>query len=602
MYLSRLIATLSVALRVNGIPEGIPGVDATFDYIVVGGGTSGFTLAARLAEARFTVALIEAGDFYEAVWPFPKIPAAAVIGIGASPLSTTPIDWQFITEPIPGANNRAIHYCRHRTFGGSSAANVQIYQRPDKDSLDRWAELVDDDSYTFDRVLPFYQRTVTFDPPNNILRPPNASADYNPAAYSDSGEPLHVSYPIDSIPFSTWMARGMHAIGIPEIQDFSSGQLLGAQWCPFTVRPSDRTRGSSEAAFRGRDNNEELLATLTLYKLTMGKRVRFDTRDGNKPRATGVEVRTGIKTYTLHATREVILSAGAFQSPQLLMVSGIGPAETLGRFDIPVVVELPGVGQNMWDHLLFGPSYRVGIPTNTRIPNDLLFTAEEAIRYLTKRRGLFTNPGADYLAWEKIPDNLRGQFSQGTLANLSWFPPTWPEAEYISFAIYLNSFTDPFLTQPRDGYMYAAMIGSLVAPTSRGSITIRSNNTDDHPIIQPNFLATESDAQVAVAMYRRMREAWTHPDGIAPIVLGEEYFPGPGVQSDEEILRAIRESGDGMAVVDAKARVFGVGALRVVDASSFAVLPPGHPQATCYMLAEKIAADIIDDANGAGDG
>ncbi|KAL4734589.1 GMC oxidoreductase [Aspergillus similis] len=576
----------------------IPGVDATFDYVVIGGGTSGFTVAARLAEVNFTVALVEAGDFYEVVWPLSKIPGAVVIGVGGSPTSTTPIDWNFITEPVPGANNRSLHYARHKTFGGCSVCNAMIYQRPDVDSMDRWAELVQDDSYQFDQVLPFYQRTPTFYPPDNAQRPPNASASYNPDAFSDAGEPLQVSYPIDSSVFSTWMARGMQAIGIREIQDFNSGTLLGAQWCPFTVRPSDRTRSSSEAAFRQRksdDGNDDDLATLTLYKLTMGKHVLFNS---NKT-ATGVQVRTGASTYILHANREVIVSAGVFQSPQLLMVSGIGPAETLDTHGIPQIVDLPGVGQNMWDHLLFGPSYRVSIPTFTKIPTNLGFAAEEAVRYFTKHRGPFTNPGADYLAWEKIPEHLRNQFQPETLANLSWFPASWPEAEYISFAVYLDSFTDPFFTQPKDGYMYAAMIGSLVAPTSRGYVTIRSNNTDELPLIQPNWLDTASDAQVAVAMYRRMREAWTSPDGIAPIVIGDEYFPGPQVQTDAEILQTIRNSvmtifhaactckmgssDDPMAVVDSKARVFGVSGLRVVDASAFAILPPGHPQSTCCM-------------------
>lgn len=294
--------------------------------------------------------------------------------------------------------------------------------------MDRWAELVRDDSYQFDQVLPFYQRTATFYPPDNEQRAPNASASYNPDAFSDAGEPLQVSYPIDSVVFSTWMARGMQAIGIQEIQDFNSGILLGSQWCAFTIRPSDRTRSSSEAAFRQRENDDSSdnsLSHLTLYKSTMGKHILFDS---NKT-ATGVRVRTGALTYTLHANREVIVSAGAFQSPQLLIVSGIGPAETLEVHGIPQVVDLPGVGQNMWDHLLFGPSYRVSIPTNTKISTNLAFAADEAVRYFTKHRGTFTNPGPDYLAWEKIPEHLRSQFSQGTLTNLSWFPASWPEAE-----------------------------------------------------------------------------------------------------------------------------------------------------------------------------
>jgi choline dehydrogenase len=155
--------------------------------------------------------------------------------------------------------------------------------------------------------------------------------------------------------------------------------------------------------------------------------------------------------------------------------------------------------------------------------------------------------------------------------------------------------------------MYAAMIGSLVAPTSRGYVTIRSN-TDDLPLIQPNWLDTESDAQVAVAIYRRMREAWSSSDGLAPIVIGDEYFPGPQVQTDTEILETIRNSvmtifyaactckmgssDDLMAVVDSRARVFGVTGLRVVDASAFAILPPGHPQSTCCMLSAASGDDI----------
>ncbi|KAL4930704.1 uncharacterized protein BDV17DRAFT_289550 [Aspergillus undulatus] len=181
--------------------------------------------------------------------------------------------------------------------------------------------------------------------------------------------------------------------------------------------------------------------------------------------------------------REVIVSASAFQSPQLLMVSGIGPAETLSKYHIPQIVEVPGVGQNMWDHLLFGPSYRISIPTNSRIPNDPVYTAGQAICYFTKRRGPFTNSGVDYLAWEKILEPLRNQFSQGTLANLSWFPPSWPEAEYLSQAIYLDSFYESFFGQPIDGHMYGGIIGSLVAPTSCGSV-ILSNDTDDLPATQ----------------------------------------------------------------------------------------------------------------------
>ncbi|RAL04624.1 GMC family oxidoreductase [Aspergillus ibericus CBS 121593] len=586
----------------DGARQGILGANASFDFVVVGAGASGLTLAARLAEQRFSVALVEAGDFYELRYPLAQIPGAAIVGIGASVNSTTPIDWGFIAYGVPGANYRNVHYPRGRCLGGSTATNMMIYQRPNKEAMQKWAELVDDDSYTFRRVLPFFQRTANFTPPNNKLRTSNASAAFDTGAFDTRGEPLHVSYPDNPVTFSSWVQRGMESIGIDAVQDFNSGTLLGAQYCTLTINPHKKLRSSSEAAFKS--TSIPRLATLALYKSTMAKRILFSS----ERRAIGIVVRTRESEYTLRATREVIVSAGAFQSPQLLMVSGIGPVSVLKEHGIDVIVDLPGVGQNMWDHVFFGPSYRVGLETSTRIATDLLYLFQMIVQYIGYHHGPLTNQGTDFLAFEKFPSRVRSQFSEGTVDDLSWFPAGWPEVEYLPVPLHVGDFSDPVKQQPHDGAQYASIIGALVAPTSRGNVTIISDDTDDLPIINPNWLATKTDQEVAIALYRRLREAF-RSEGMAPIIIGAEYFPGDQVQSDEEILDVIRSTlmtvyhasctckmgvrNDTMAVVDSQARVFGVEGLRVVDASAFPILPPGHPQSVAYMLAEKIASDII---------
>ncbi|RMJ23134.1 Gmc oxidoreductase [Aspergillus sp. HF37] len=581
---------------------GVPGVDAFFDYVVVGGGTAGITVAARLAEKDFSVALVEAGTYYKLRSLTAFIPGADSIKVGASPSVHPAIDWGFVARNVPGANYRDIHYARGKCLGGSSALNFMIYQRPTKESMQLWADLVDDQSYTFEKVLPFYKRTVQFAPPHDQHRPENATAEYALSAFSEDGQPLQVSYPNYAMSFSSWMRGGMQAIGINETQDFSSGSLFGAQYCPSTIEAHDQTRSTSQTAFLTADISH--LRTLTVYKNTLAKKILFDSQK----RAIGVRVQSGLLEYSLKATREVIVSAGAFQSPQLLMVSGIGPSHTLEKYGIEVLSNLPGVGQNMWDHPFFGPTYRVALVTFTKLAADFTFLIKQLLLFLLSHIGMLTNPVTDFLAFEKVPKSHRAAFSAHTEEALSQFPSDWPEVEYLSAAAYVGNFSRPFLQQPNDGSNYAGIIASLVSPTSRGNVTIISNDTTDLPVINPNWLATETDQQVAIAAYRRIRAAF-HSKAMAPIVLGEEYHPGSQYETNAQILSVIRNTvmtifhaactckmgvrNDSQAVVDSRARVFGVNALRVVDVSAFPILVPGHPQSSVYMLAEKIAEDII---------
>ena len=286
-----------------------------------------------------------------------------------------------------------------------------------------WADLVDDQSYTFDKVLPYYKRTVNFTPPNQKTRFANSTPEYVEDAYSKDGGPLQVAYPNYAMSFSSWMSLGMQAIGVNLTQDFNSGSLFGAQYCSSTIDGFDQKRSSSESAFLS--SNPFHLWKLTIYKDTLAKKILFDS---NK-RAIGVRIQSAFLIYSLKATREVIVSTGAFQSPQLLMVSGIGPADTLRKYGIEVISSLPGVGQNMWDHVFFGPTYRVALETFTKLPTDISFLTSELFRFLFTHTGMLTNPVTDFLAFEKFSKAGRLGFSHNTEKDLSQFPSDWPEIE-----------------------------------------------------------------------------------------------------------------------------------------------------------------------------
>ncbi|KAE8140285.1 hypothetical protein BDV38DRAFT_269269 [Aspergillus pseudotamarii] len=578
--------------------------DASFDYIVVGGGTGGNVIATRLAQKSLKVALVEAGGFYE-LESVAAVPAADVLPVGSDPDTKALHDWGFVAEKVPGANGRSIHYARGKCLGGSSAMNFMIYQRPTRESMEQWATAVNDSSYTFDQALTYYKKSVHFTPPNTKTRFANATTGFDAAAYDSQGGPLEVSYANYAMPFSTWMSRGMEAIGINETQDFNLGSLMGTQYCASTISPKDELRSSSQSSFLASIK----APPLTTYSNTLAKKVLFDK---NK-RATGVRVKGPLgNTFTLSAKKEVIISAGAFQSPQLLMVSGIGPKDILEQHNIEVLADRPGVGQNMWDHPFFAPSYRVNVDTFTKIATNLLNLVKDFLNSSIMKSGPLTNPVADYLAWEKIPDSLRSTFTSQTLKNLATFTSDWPEAEYISGAGYMGTVSNLLTDQPKDGYQYASILGVLITPTSRGNVTLKSADTSDLPIINPNWLDTTSDQEVAVAMFKRIRQAF-QSEAMAPAVIGDEYYPGKHVQTDGQILEYIKNnvmtlwhaactckmgtSDDEMAVVDSQARVYGVEGVRVVDASAFPFLPPGHPQSTVYMLAEKISDFIIHGSN-----
>ena len=349
---------------------------------------------------------------------------------------------------------------------------------------------------------------------------------------------------------SSYASQAFSSIGIPPAQDFSSGILLGAQYCPLTVSSPNEERSSSQSSFLeaavGRAN-------LRVYSRTLAKRILFD----NEKRATGVLVKAEDgTTFILSARSEVILSAGAvsfsvililrlianllkptqFQSPQLLMVSGIGPPSTLAKYDIPLLVARNSVGQNMWDQPSLSLVQQISLETQSSLSVPPL-AAAAAAAYIANRTGILTSNGADFIGWEKLPPSSRAHLSAHALQELARFPTDWPENEMVIGAL-------PFPGTP--GANYAIVFADLVAPLSRGNVTIVSADTAVLPVVNPNYLGARTDREVAVQMFRRCRALLGSP-AFAPILVGEELVPGPAVQTDAEVLAFLMGGGVGPA-------------------------------------------------------
>ncbi|KAL6715586.1 hypothetical protein ACLMJK_006547 [Lecanora helva] len=590
------------ATQLIGSHFGVPGTPLTngFDYVIVGGGTAGLVMARRLAaNTSVNVAVVEAGGFYELdngnISSIPGFTFESVQGTSKNPL----IDWYLYTTPQPGLANRSLLYVSGKTFGGGSARNVLQYQRPSSGALQKWADLVGDQSYTFENILPFFKKSVQFSHPNAAATPANVSLPYDAAYFSDAGGPLKVSFPGYFNAISSWVGNAFNQIGFARLPAFSNGLLFGWSYATYTLDSTSQTRSSSETSFLREALSES--TNLYFYKQTQVKKVIMD---GCKT-ATGVIVNTAGVEYTISAGKEVILSAGSLYSPQLLMVSGIGPASTLSQHQIPVCANRPGVGQNLWDNIFSGPSFPVNVATHNAIANPAVIgpAIEE---YNSQRSGILTNSGGDLIAFEKLPN---GSLSPATRQDLdNTFGPDWPDVEYLLVDAYSG---DKILPPPAStlGKNLAALLPGLTAPFSRGNVTIVSNDASVLPRVSPNWLSDPRDREVILAAFRRARRILA-TSAMHNVTTGPEAYPGANVTSDSDILNAIQRSAqtiwhaagtnkmgkvdDETAVVDSRARVIGVQGLRVVDASAFPFLTPGQPQAMVYALAEKIAQSILD--------
>jgi choline dehydrogenase len=540
-----------------------------------------------------SVAVIEAGGFYEQ--DNGNLSTVPGLAMGIPFLDTTPsytrnplMDWDYVSVPQTAAGNRMIHYAQGKTLGGSSAINTFAYHRATYGAYQKWADLVGDQSYTYTNLLPFFKKSAHLWPPNFGKRnTPNATFKYDASAFDNSqAGPLQVSWAQWVDPTITWLARAIRSLGLPQSDEgLNSGHLTGVGgYVTTTIDPRDATRSSSRTSYMEKIG---VPAGLNVYHHTRARKILFSGK-----RASGVEVLTDNTLYTLTARKEIILSAGVFGSPHLLMVSGVGSAALLKRYGIPLVADLAAVGQNLWDQIYFQVINVVSTPSGPQQAAADPATANK--QYYEQQWGPLSSISA-YISFEKVPASLRNAFSRATKVALDWFPSDWPEVEYVAGAV-----------GGPEGSTLGVLSACLTAPLSRGSVSIQNADPSTPPVIDLGWLTNPADGEVAVAGLKRARQAWKD---ISSIKIGPEIAPGDAVQTDAQILDWIRNAAtqiwhagatckmgrkdDKTAVVDSNAKVFGVTNLRVVDASAFPFMVPGHPQSTVYMLAEKIADAIV---------
>ncbi|KAH9825444.1 putative GMC oxidoreductase [Teratosphaeria destructans] len=551
---------------------GVIGTNATYDYVVVGGGTGGLAVATRLAAANLSVAVLEAGGFYETDNSnLSIVPGYATYYTGSDRDNGQPlIDWLISTTKQAAPINRTLHYARGKTLGGSSARNYFLYQRPTIGSMEQWSEEVGDDSWTFDNLLPYYKRAVNFTAPDTALYT-NSSNPQNLSSFEPAGGPVQVSFSHSVDAFGTWARLAFINASMPQIDGLSSGKLIGSAYAGLTIDPKNGYRSSAESSYLQSALNNH--SAPIIYKQTLGSKILF-----NGTTAVGVQAITAGSfgtpsvNFTLRARREVIVAAGAFQSPHLLMLSGIGNCtELISAFGIDCVSDLPGVGQNMWDHPIFGSSHAVDVLTASASANNATVARHLVQTYLTTGGSSLSIFGPGYYGWEKLPEPYRSALSDCSRTELdATFPADWPEIEWLPVGAYNGYNLNKQTADPRDGKMYATLNAALVAPLSRGTVKLASNSPLDLPVVDPAWLTAQADKEIAVQAFKRQRQIWEIFVKLG-VAAPEEVFPGPSVQSDEEILEWIGASMTTVYHAAARAK-----------------------WSTVYAFAEKMAQQIID--------
>ncbi|KAJ5957962.1 alcohol oxidase [Penicillium vulpinum] len=587
-----LAATQSTS-RLRSSSFGLAGQNQTFDYVIVGGGLTGLVTAMRLSESgKYSVAVIEAGGFYEVdAGNTSVIPAYESDYLESPPT----IDWKIYTTNQAQLGGRSILYSQGKTFGGGTARNGMAYHRSTKGAYQTWADQVDDPSFTFDNLLPYFMKSINFTAPNLTLRG-GPQVSYDPKPFSSSGGPLRVSFWNYFIPASDIIAKGLRKLGFKETSQIQSGSLLGFAQYPATLTPDTQVRDSAETSFLVAAIETDSNSNLQLYPNTLAQQILFDS---NKT-AVGVLVETTGWRYELSARKEVILAAGVFHTPQLLMVSGVGPSETLQRLNISVVSALEGVGQNMMDNPGYGTLQPINATSQHRLWNNATYAAEAYLEFYNSRSGPLTAFGSNYILWEKFPNSSFLDISADTRKYLSTYPSDWPDVEYI-FNVAGAA------TNTSGDYLSVGVV--VLKASSRGSVTINTTDMADYPLVDVNWFSTKGDQELGVAGLRRARQFVSASNINAEL----EEAPGSSVQTDEQILNWIKSVASPShhavgtcsmgsskakdAVVDSKGLVRGsIQRLRIVDASIMPILTPGQPMGTLYGLAEKLADDILSSA------
>jgi choline dehydrogenase-like flavoprotein len=528
----------------------------SFDYIVVGAGSAGCVLANRLtASGRHRVLLLEAGGHDRNIWIH--------VPLGYGKLFTNPkVNWLYTSEPEAELNNRRIIQPRGKVLGGSSSINGLLYIRGQPADFDHWRQL-GNSRWSFDDVLPYFRRAEDQQRGEDALH--------------GMGGPLAVSDVCEPHPLCEAFIAAAQQAGFPRNDDFNGPTQEGAGYFQLTAR---RGRRCSTAVGYLRPARRR--PNLTIVSNALASRILFSGR-----RAIGVEYRHGETTRVAHANAEVILAGGTFNSPQLLQLSGLGPAPLLQSLGINVIADMPGVGADLQDHLQVRMQYRC---TERITMNDVIHSwrhrAGAGLRYALFRKGLLAI-GAGYAG---------GFFRTSPLA-------ATPDVQ-VHFIIFSAEAAGAAL-HPFPGFIASVC---QLRPESRGVVRIKSADPRQPPAIQPRYLSSPVDRDTVVEGMKLLRRIMRQP--AMRRYIAEERAPDPACTSDAELLEFARATGttvfhptstcrmgrDPTAVVDDRLRVHGIDRLRVVDGSIMPTVVSGNTNAAIVMIAEKGADMILQDA------
>jgi choline dehydrogenase len=527
-----------------------------YDYIIIGAGTAGCVLANRLTQdSGASVLLIEAGRKDDYVWI--HIPVGYLYCI-----DNPRTDWLYRTEADAGLNGRTLIYPRGKVLGGSSSINGMIYMRGQAEDYDQWAELAGDPSWRWDAVLPLFRKTEDYH---------GGADDFHGAGGEWRVERQRLKWEILNA-FREAAAES----GIPKTDDFNRGTNEGCGF--FDVNQKKGMRWNTAKAFLRPASRRGNLDIMTGCHV---QRLRIESTERGKA-CTGVEFNGGGKAWFAESTRETLLCAGAIGSPQILQLSGIGPADLLTRLAIPVVHELPGVGENLQDHLQIRMAFKIqGAKTLNTMAANWYGKMRIGMEYMVNRSGPMS------MAPSQLGAFTRSDPSQDR-----------PNLQYHVQPLSLERFGEPLHAFPA----FTASVCNL-RPTARGHVRIASRDPLAAPKITANYLSTPADRKIAAKSLTLTRKIVAAP--ALRKYLPEEFKPGIQFQTEEELARAAGDisttifhpvgtckmgrGDDCSAVVDSELRVMGINGLRVVDASIMPLITSGNPNSPTIMIAEKAA-------------